>query len=69
MGPKPRPNNGVPDPNRNKRSRGETGTKLDFLIKIQYDSYITKVTALPPSFDWNENENLVLDTVHFYSKN
>jgi hypothetical protein len=26
----------------------------------------TKVTALPPSFDWNEN--LVLGTLHFYSR-
>jgi hypothetical protein len=36
------------DPNQNKRPREET--KLDFLIKIQYDSYTAEVTVLPPSF-------------------
>jgi hypothetical protein len=37
------------DPNQNKRPRGEA--KLDFSIKIQYDSYTMEVTVLPHSFD------------------
>jgi hypothetical protein len=45
-----------------------TRTKKDFFIKTQRDyTEFTEVTVFPPSFDWNEN--LVLDTLHFYCRN
>jgi hypothetical protein len=48
------------------KSQNHTVNKNNFSVEIKTDSNTTiKITVLPPSFDWNENEFLI----HFYSKN